>query len=294
MYPLQQTYSRDDLTSLFRVLARSLDYNKIMDDTLWSIINKNTTKIFELLSGASLLKYAERINVTDLVSNYANSVTGATYTKSTKKIAKASHGLSSSSLKKRILLYGTISSVPVAGITTITKIDSINDFTVADAIFSGNIADLSYSVLSHHSSSYLDVSSLNIDKINKLVCSINKNISEVPTNDFEDLSDAYTKSCFYSYEGGFIYLFKGSEVSTFGTLTLSYNRLPILPTSGSEYIDLEEKHIPLLIDLCSLEIYAIAGKEAPIGLSSGAENLTKELREANLSKKAELEQTKTK
>lgn len=291
MEPLSTKYTRQDVSDTLRVLAKSLDYNKIQDETIWQIINKNILKIFGLVSGSSLPDYAKKLNVSDAVSNYGGIVIGGVYNYANKRVNKTSHLLSSTDIGKRIILIDSTDTL-VAGISTIRRIDDTNNFTINDQLFTDNIDILSYVVLSHHESSYIDVSTLGIDKIIKLVSSIHKNIPAAPSNDFENLAETYRSSAFYYYEGGFIYLFKGERLSTWGTLYLHYNRIPIFPTADTDYIDLKDDNIPLLIDLCSIEIYLLAEKAIPPGLKSGVEDATMRYREADVSKKAELESSK--
>ena len=249
------------------------------------IVNKNTLDIAEMLNGATAPDYGTVANLSDVSSSNGTFVTTAVYTDSTRTITKAAHGLTSADIGKRVVLYDSASPITV----TVAEIESITNssaFVITKAYGANIAANASYAVLPAHSATYLDLTSLKVDKIIKLSDSINKLVTSAPDFNFENLSgiDEYSESLFYNHFGETLFLFKGSDIANWGTLTLSYYRLPVLVSATTDYIDMKDKHIPLLIDKCKLELYELANVLAPKELSQSVESKTQLIRNANDSK----------
>lgn len=279
---LSKSYQYSSIESLLRVLTHQIALDKIVSKTLMKIVNKNTLDIAEMLNGATAPDYGSVQVLGDAAINYGADVSGGTFDTATKTITKTTHGLTSADIGKRIVIHFT-SPVTVNAISTIVSITNANVFVINDA-FSA-YTTCSYTVLSAHTGTNLDVSSLKIDKIIKLSDSINKLVSSAPDLNFENLSvDDYSESLFYNHFGETLFLFKGSDIPAWGTLTLSYYRLPVLVTAVTDYIDMKDKHIPLLIDKCKLELYELANILPPKELSQSVESKTNLIRSANDSK----------
>lgn len=282
---LSKSYQYSSIESLLRVLTHQIALDKIVSKTLMKIVNKNTLDIAEMLNGATAPDYGTTANLSDVSSSNGTFVTTAAYTDSTRTITKAAHGLTSADVGKRVALYDSASPTTVT-IAEIESITSSSAFVITKAYGANIAANASYAVLPAHSATYLDLTSLKVDKIIKLSDSINKLVTSAPDFNFENLSgiDEYTESLFYNHFGETLFLFKGSDITNWGTLTLSYYRLPVLVTATTDYIDMKDKHIPLLIDKCKLELYELANVLAPKELSQSVESKTQLIRGANDSK----------
>lgn len=295
---LSKHYTLTKLRSLVRDLADEVAPNKIQDDTIKEIINKNTLDIAEQLNGASAPDYGTTVTISDAASSYsATVIQSAGYTFSTRTIAKTSHGYTAADIGKRIVFWDA-SADPIAKIA-IAEIESItdeNNFVVTSSNNSTNITAPScdFVVFSAHSASNCSLTGLKIDKIIKVVDAVNGLVAEKKDLAFENLAniDMYDNSVFYNLFGETIYLFKGSSVSAWGELTLYYYRLPTLLSADGDYVDLRDKYVPLLIDKCYLDVYA-RGKEAPPqNLIGRVEAATANIRNTNLQKEATLKDRK--
>lgn len=287
---LSKSYTLGKVKSLIRDLASEVAPDKVQPQTLTEIVCKNLLDICEMLNGATQPDYETTTTLGDAAINYSTSVvySGAIYTNTTRNVAKTSHGLTSADVGKRIVLLDSDTYVR-AGVTTIASITDANNFVVTDAM-GGNIGTLTYAVLSTHSGTNLDLSSLKLDKVVKLVDSINGLVSPRKSFDFENLSGIshFSNSVFFYQGGETLYLWKGSDVAMWGTLTLHYYRLPALPSADADYIDLKDKYIPLLIDKCKLEVYELGKETPPQALSGNVDQRSQAIRQLNAEKEASL------
>jgi len=288
---LSKLYTLSTVDSLVRALANEIVPNKIQPPTIKAIINKNTLDIAEQLNGASAPDYGTTGTITDVASSVLSSyIKGSSYTSGTKNILESSHGLTSADVGKRIVYWINNSNI---SITEIVSIVDTNNFTVLHDLAVTGSGTINYAVFSAHSTTNVDISSLKIDRIIKVTDSINGLVSERNDLDFENLSiDTYKNSVLYNHFGETLYLFKGQSVTSWATLTLYYYRLPTLVSSDSDYIDMRDKHIPLLIDKCKLEVYEISKLAPPKELSLTVENRIQAIRNADAGKSATIQQKK--
>jgi len=288
---LSKNYTLEKVKSLIRDLANEVAPDKVQPQTLTEIIGKNLLDICEMLNGATQPDYESTTILGDSTTFYSTSVvSGGTYTNSTKTVTMSSHGLTTNDIGKRIILFDRVSFTR-AGVTSIASIISTNAFTVTNAM-GGDIGSLGYAVLSAQSTTSLDLSSLKIDKVVKLVDSVNGLVSPRKAFDFENLKGIshFSNSVFYYQGGETLYLWKGNNVLNWGTLTLHYYRLPNLPVNDSDYIDLKDKYIPLLIDKCKIEVYELGQQTPPNALSSNVDQRTQAIRQLNVEKETSLKQ----
>ena len=100
---------------------------------------------------------------------------------------------------------------------------------------------------------------MKIDNIIKLKDSDYGLIGVKDEDEWENLGNIedYRESIFFIRYGEIISIFKGNLISVLGTISLYYDREPILVTADTDYIDLKDKYIPQLIELCKKDIYEI-------------------------------------
>lgn len=280
---LSKSYTFSYLESFLRVLTAQVALDDIQSKTLMKIVNKNTLDIAEMLNGATAPDYGATQVLGDVGINYSETeVLADSYTNATKTVGKTAHGLTNADIGRRILLHTEIPGI--AGISTIASVPTSSTFIIADTQHASlGSGALYYFVLSRHSGAHLDISTLKIDKIIKLVDGTNGLVGPQKDFPFENLAnmDDYDKSIFYSHFGELLILFKGSGIPAWGTLTLYYYRLPTLVTEDADYIDMKDKYIPLLIDKCKLELYELANKLAPKELSQSVDSKTQLIRQMN-------------
>lgn len=267
---LSKDYTLNIASSLIRDLADVVLEKEIQPDTIKAIINKNTLDIATELNGAAVPDYGTVATVSDAASSVLSSyVTGASYTSGSKSISDTAHGLTSTSVGKRIVYWISSSKVCVTWIVSITDVDN---FTVYhDLAATGTI---NYAVFSSHSAANIDVSALRIDKVIKLVDSIGGLVSESKDFDFENLAamDNRVEDLEYYLWGETLFLFKGANVTAWGTLTLYYYRFPVPVAENTDYIDMKDKYIPLLIDKCKMEVYEKSKMLPPKELQQSVES----------------------
>jgi len=291
---ISKNYTLKKIKSLLRILTRQLGVKSLQDKEITSIVNYNLLDLAALLNGAQNPFYQDKTVLADAASSASTPViASASYANATKRITHTGHGITSADIGKRIALLGDSGLAHYMGIGTVTAIISTSIFEVSFALGADiAINYLSYVVLPAHSSSFLDLSTLKIHKIVKLVDSINGEVAPAGDSDFEKLADfdEYSESVCYNHVGETLELFKGSDVASWGTLTLHYYRTPNLLSADTDYVDLKDDYIGLLIDKCKLVIYEIAKQAAPQDLSNSVLMKTKELIQSSANQVAGIEQ----
>lgn len=221
--------------------------------------------------------YGKTADVTDAASNVSTTIiTGANYVDSTRVVTKATHGLVTADVGKRIILQ-TATRVGIAWIESITDDDN---FVVTNA-FGVDIADnsLSYIVLSHHSTSTIDLSSYKIMNIVKLYSSVHKEIPKLGDIEADNIerNDFKVENKVYWYKHGeFIFLVVPSGVSI-GSLKLFYNSYPEKKTLDTEYFDIRDNYIPQVIKRTKIYCLDHLGLTPPASLDQVIEAESKSL-----------------
>lgn len=292
---LSKTYTLTKLRSLIRELADQITPSKIQNSTILEIINKNTLDIAEQLNGASAPDYGTTAVVSDGASSFLSTVVqGASYNATTGVVTDTGHGLTSTDIGKRFVIWDDGDPITNIVVTEITGITDVDNFTTRIISGAQNILSPAgdYAVFSAHSAANIDLSSLRVDKIIKLVDSTHGLVVEAKDLAFENLSgiDMYDSSVFYNWFGETLFLFKGADVSAWGTLSLYYYRLPVLLSADGDYVDLRDKYVPLLIDKCKLEVYERGELAPPKELQQSVENKVQAIRELNEAKTAKIMQ----
>ena len=274
---------------MIRELSKEVSENTVQDPAVNEILDLNTLDLCEMLNGATLPDYGRVAVLTDASAKVATPVvTNTAYTNATKRITDTGgHGLTNADIGRRVPFYAAAGLNTYIGIAVITDIINSTvfeiDVTIGENIASGNIY---YKALPAHSATYLDLSALKLDKIIKLVDSTHGLVPLKTAFDIENITNlAHNSTEVFGYhEGESIYLYKGSGVTSWGTLTLHYYRLPDLPTSDSDYIDVKDKYIRLLVDKCVVDVFALAKMEAPAQLRDNVDNRTQAIRQSNMDK----------
>jgi len=179
----------------------------------------------------------------------------------------------------------------------LSLVDFLNLATqdVAEMLAAASLPEYGTTATVTESAGVIDVSNLVIDKVIKIVDGTNGLASPKPDFAYENLSniDQYKDSLFYNWFGDKIYLFIGSNL-TKGTLTLYYYRQPTLLSSGSDYIDISDKYVSLVIAKAKTMIYEQLNRMAPEALTSLIESKTAEIRRLNREETADVNKRQAK
>jgi len=128
----------------------------------------------------------------------------------------------------------------------------------------------------------------NFDKVVKVVDSNNGLVPMKSDFAFENLAaiTSYQNSVFYFQHGETLNFFKGNNVSNFGTASVYYYRQPVAVVSSSDFLDIRDKYVPLVIAKVKNFVYEQVGKEAPEALTNLIESKTTEIRQLNMDENA--------
>ena len=289
---LSKNWTLADLESSLRVLAKEIHVEDIQSESIRKYINLALLDVARMLNGASAPDYHTELVVTTGEA-LGTPVQATSFTHSTKTIVKTAHGLTSADIGKSILLFET-DGTGLAFALTLGYIVSITNSTsfVVSVSPGTNLPNLGsyvyYKVLTTYSQTYIDLSSLNIDRIIKLVDATNGLVVRQGDLDIEGVSSLNDNKngVFYNHAGEKIVLKKGSNVSAYGVLTLHYYRLPALLSTSTDYIDIKDNYVPLVMAHAKNYIYEHANKQAPESLTNLIMQRTAEAKKSALEEMA--------
>ncbi len=291
---LSKRWQLSELESSIRISVGQVTKEKIQSKTIKKYLNFALQDIAQQLNGAAAPDYGNTWNISDSGSSETNTiVTGASYTDATKTVQKTGHNLTSTSVGQRISLWnGTISAV----IAEIASITDVNNFVISKA-FGGDIAGtVSYAVFSAHTSPNVDLSALDppIDKVVKIKDSINGLLTPLGDADIEaeNITD-FEDGVFWNKFGETIYLKIGDNVPAWGTLTLFGYRQPYLLNATTDYIDIKDEYVPLVLAKATNYILVILKETAPESLTALIASETQKIRQANQEENAIIKQRAT-
>lgn len=289
---LSKSYTFSYIESLLRVLVNELGKDKIQAKTVLKLVNLKTRSLAQLLNGAQDPFYQKTVDVTLAASKVTSTVRTGKGITAANYISDVSHGLTVADVGKRVVVVDTAGTK--AGLFTIVSIYDVNNFVVDPGFSTAIVGTIDYAVLSQHDGTNVDLSSYSIANIVKLEDSVNGFITPAGYNEISMIAslDDNSESVFYNHSGEVLILKKGSDVSTWGTLSLTFNRNPDEVTTGSDYIDMKDEYVPLLVDMVKLDMYQLANADAPPALSTGVENKVQSIMNSVASRQAELEKAK--
>jgi hypothetical protein len=138
-------------------------------------------------------------------------------------------------------------------------------------------------------SNVIDVSTLAIAKIVKLVDATNGLVPEKGAKQFEGIKviDQEKNRVFFTRRGNNLDIFKGSGISTYGILTLHYKTRPIKPASSTVKLDISDDYIDIVVAKAKIMVYEIVAKTVPQSLQDTYSGLIDKVRNANAGEQAQ-------
>lgn len=288
---LSKYWNIKKIKDYLRVFINELAPDKIQELALDEIIFLNLTDLVEMLNGASAPDYGivTNVNPVNARSAYSLDIKTATFNSQTGVITRNNHGLTSSSIGRHILIWGTDrfnSARQIYFNSEIVSIINNNQFQISPSTTDITDDTISYLVFGKYPDIYVDLSTLafGVDKVIKLVDSTNGLCIPVGDFEFQGLPNNTLKqnNVFYNHFGDRLLLYKGSNVATLGSLTLYYYRQPIRWANDNELIDLKDKYVNLLVAKCKNSIYEFLKLAPPEGLSQYIEQKTQAIRQITL------------
>ena len=133
-------------------------------------------------------------------------------------------------------------------------------------------------------SGVIDISTLRVDRVDKLVDATNGLCIKVNSKEFENMANIsqYTKNVWYYQAGDSIYINKGATAGLYGTLTLYYIRIPTKATLDADFIDMRDKFMKLVVDKAKVLLYEELKVAAPDSLTNSINNNIQQIRAANI------------
>lgn len=291
--PLSKNYTLNKVRGLLILWMQELNISSLDPDLVDDFIHLATLDTFSALKDSIFELYGRTTILNDTGSGYGILTDATSYTNSTKAIVKTGHLLTNSDIGKRIVVLwmadpDTPSEILHTLSTVLVSVLSTSQFTIQDAIGSNISSDLYYTVLPRFNSSQLDLSGLKITKVRKIYDSLNGEFIEVTdARDFENLSKFTQKqNKIYFYQNGeIIKLYKGSNVTAYGTISLDYFGYPELPAIETDKIDLPDEHMGLVIQKAQNFILSHLNKK---GLDMPVENKESRNRQTTVNTKSQL------
>lgn len=283
--PLGKMFTLSDIVQDIILWTKTETQTELDSDFVKVLVNLAVLDIAEMISGEGSSDYSKDVNITDESASLTQIITAnAVYTDDDRNISYAGHGLTSSDTGKRIALW--IENTR-AGIAEIESIIDEDNFTVTKSL--GIDGTVNYAVFSSHSSGTVDLSSYHINQVTKVYDSINKEVIGVGDKEFDNLYRFDTKQnkCFYNVRGQMMYLYKGSNVNAWGTLTMSFNSYPQKTVEDDDNLDIRDMYIPLVILKAKNFVLEHLGKASSETLNQAIESKTDKVR-ANIQKEKEI------
>ena len=297
-----KVYTYQKLGDMLRDFLKEVAPDNVQPLALNEYISLGVLDLCERLNSASAPDYLKTA-VLNESSKTPTPVLCTSFTHSTKTFTKTAHGLTSADIGKR--LVASVTDLTTATIdyllTKIVSITSVNAFVVADSFGENKITsgalDVSYGVLplTAYTTNKLDcdISTINLDRIIKITDSVNGLVNPAGDAEIEGIS-YYSASLpgnslkqgnvWFTQNGETVSFYKGTSVSTYGTLTMFYYEQPILLGTNDpliNYIDVRDKFIPLLFAIVKNLLYEQLQKQAPDSLTNMILAKTADIRASN-------------
>jgi len=297
-----KVYTYQKLGDMLRDFLKEVAPDNVQPLALNEYISLGVLDLCERLNSASAPDYLKTA-VLNESSKTPTPVLCTSFTHSTKTFTKTAHGLTSADIGKR--LVASVTDLTTATIdyllTQIVSITSVNAFVVADSFGENKITsgalDVSYGVLplTAYTTNKLDcdISTINLDRIIKITDSVNGLVNPAGDAEIEGIS-YYSASLpgnslkqgnvWFTQNGETVSFYKGTSVSTYGTLTMFYYEQPILLGTNDpliNYIDVRDKFIPLLFAIVKNMLYEQLQKQAPDSLTNMILAKTADIRASN-------------
>ncbi len=286
--PLGKIYTLKMVKNTVILWLKKENQQDLDPDVVAGFANLATLDVAEIISGAGSDDYGKTASITDqAASATATIVQSATYTDTTRNILKTAHGLTAADIGKRIALWLSTTRAAIAEIESITDVDN---FIITKAL--GAPGTVNYAVFSAHSTENIDLSVYKISNITKLTDSISKEVIKVGDKEFDNLArfDEKQNKIYWFKHGQYLYLYKGTNVAAYGDLTLWYNSYPQRVTEDTDFMDIRDNYIPLVIAKTKNMCLEHLGLAAPESLTNLIDQKTREIRESILREKGLIDQ----
>jgi hypothetical protein len=166
----------------------------------------------------------------------------------------------------------------------------LNDFihlsvcSIAEQLNAGAYPDYGTSVVVTQTAGVIDLSTYRIESITKLVDSTNGECIQKDAHEIENISNVpqAASNIYYNNYGEQIFLKKGSSVASYGNLTLFYIRVPVKANADTDYIDLRDKYIDLLINQAKIMVYEQSSVSVPDSLMQSVKSNIAAIRSNNI------------
>jgi hypothetical protein len=266
------TYTAKFITDDIRVLINNLSPDSVQKVDAVSFINHSILDISEMITEANQMDYETRLNVTKSSSNISVYKAAGIYTDATRTINFPGHQLTTSSVGKYIVLSCLEPQNNVTFLTQIASITDANNFKVTTR-YGNDISSVAYAEFGYQVEDYIYLSEfdININKFIKLVDSINGLvINKGNSVEFEGIKYNGNKknNVYCHYSGGIIELYKGSNVSQFGSLILTFLRIPYKCDTENDLLDIKDKYVPLILAKAKAYFYESLQRPIPQDLAN--------------------------
>jgi hypothetical protein len=253
------------------------------------IINLSVIDVAEIISGAGSDDYGKTAVISDTSSNQSNTIVSpAVYSPSANNISAANHGLTAANVGQRIIFW---ESTAFAAIASIVNIIDSNNFIVSNGFGSSN-QTISYAVFSSYATPNVDLSQYPLSNITKVVDSISNEVIKVGDREFDNLYrfDEKQNKLYWFKHGQTLFLYKGTNVPAFGTLTLFYNSYPQRTYNDNDFLDIRDMYVPLVIAKAKNSCLEHLGVEPPESLQTTIDSKTASIRDNILRERQAIEQ----
>lgn len=289
---LAKIYTQKKARDILSLWVGEISQQTLEPSLLEDFLDLATLDVAEVLNGATIPDYGRTTILNDSTSSYlAAIVTEASYLHTTRTIGKVAHGYTTSvDVGKRIAFWNTtddpVTHMSIAQIESITDVDN---FVVSPANLVSSISapNCDFGVFTAHQTSTLSIASLKFSHLAMIRDTNNGEWIEKKNKEFQNLANytQFQENIYYYRHGESIFIYEGTSASTIGTITLEYFGFPTLPSVETDYLDIRDIYVPLVIAKTKNYVYEHLQRTPPEALSSIIAQKTQQIRDANLSEK---------
>lgn len=255
---------------LVRDKLNAISLDDIQQTFLIDHLHINLCEIAKLLDVGVYQDYLARQVVTPSLGSpfygdFSSAVAATSYNNALNTATKASHGLT---VGTNLIYWAGGAGITMGRVTAVTT----NTFTVnvaiapIDAII---VTTFYYAVMPSALEDSIDISGYRYDSVVKLTDSV---IGLCVRKDFKSIDNVLDQwqarnNIYYFVSGDTIILKKGGSAS-YGTLTLSYTRVPTKAINPTDYLDIRDEFVNLVVNKTALAVFEKLNKTPPESLAN--------------------------
>lgn len=272
---LSRDWTLGSALGLIRDKLNAISLDDIQQSFLVDHLHINLCEIAKLLDVGIYQDYLVRTIVLPVIgspyyASYGSAIMATSYDNTTGIVTKPSHGLT---IGTNLIYWDDGGNITVGGVKKITA----NTFTI-NILIGTTITNFKYIVLPIEIEDSIDISGYRYDSIVKLTDST---LGLCVRKDFKSIDNTLDSpqaadNIYYFVSGDQILLKRGANVS-YSTLTLSYTRVPVKAVAMTDYLDIRDEFVNLVVNKTAIAVFEKLDKKPPDSLNNAVSDKLRSL-----------------